>query len=230
MYSQGVSHIIGRAETEFGPGAPAQKTNELGLNSFLRLLIAQLEHQDPLNPKNDTEFIAQLAQFSSLEQLTYINKGIASMETLFNQQDLLGAVSFIGKEVTAGGYSLSKEGSRVSTLHFSLPEPSMDAFANIFDAHGNLLRTVHFGPRQAGKHEFVWDGQDHAGNAAKDGLYYVAMAAEGVHGQPVLVDMSVSGAVSGVSTQGGRTVLRLNDGREILLSEVREIIGRESGS
>ena len=226
MYAESISHIIGRAETDFNSGTTRKQ--DLDKDSFLRLLVTQLEHQDPLNPKNDTEFIAQLAQFSSLEQLTNINKSIGTIESTFNRQDLLGAVSFIGKEVTASGFSLSKEGSKVSVLHFSMKEPGTNTFANIFDSQGNLVRTAHFGPKQAGSYEYTWDGKDYAGNTLKDGVYYVYMAAEGVNGQPVFVDMTVSGQVAGISNQGGKTVLRLKDGREILLSDVKEIINPES--
>jgi flagellar basal-body rod modification protein FlgD len=229
MYSQNVGHIIGRAETDFST-AGATKRNDLDKDSFLRLLVAQLEHQDPLDPKSDTEFIAQLAQFSSLEQLTNINSSIVSMEKAMGRQDLLGAVSFIGKEVTATGYSLAKEGSKVSSLHFKLPEGSMHTFANIFDGQGNVVRTVNFGPKQAGIYEYTWDGKDYAGNTLKDGVYFVGMAAEGGNGQPVLIDMSVSGVVAGISNQNGQTVLRLKDGREIMLADVREIISPGSGS
>jgi flagellar basal-body rod modification protein FlgD len=225
MYSESVSHIIGGAERDFST-AGSSRTN-LDKDSFLRLLVAQLEHQDPLDPKSDTEFIAQLAQFSSLEQLTNINASIGGMESSFNRQDLLGAVSFIGKEVTASGYSLGKEGSKVSSLHFSIPDASMHTYANIFDAQGNLVRTANFGPKQPGSYDYTWDGKDYAGNTLKDGVYFVAMAAEGVNGQPVLVDMSVSGVVTGISNQNGQTVLRLKDGREIMLADVREIISPE---
>jgi flagellar basal-body rod modification protein FlgD len=70
-------------------------SNELGKDAFLRLLIAELSNQDPLNPMNDREFIAQMAQFSTLEQMTNMTKaleGISSMEPY-------SAVSYIGKLV-----------------------------------------------------------------------------------------------------------------------------------
>ena len=70
-------------------------TNELGKDAFLKLLIAELSNQDPLNPMSDREFIAQMAQFSSLEQMTNLNKTLESMAKL----DTYSAVNYVGKTV-----------------------------------------------------------------------------------------------------------------------------------
>lgn len=69
--------------------------NELGKDDFLKLLITQLTHQDPLEPVSDTEFIAQMAQFSTLEQMTNVAKGVESLLSITK----LNAQSYIGKEV-----------------------------------------------------------------------------------------------------------------------------------
>lgn len=82
-----------------------KKENELGKDAFLNLLITQLKNQDPLNPMKDQEFIAQLATFSNLEQLTNLNKSMGGLlehqEFQMKQQKLAMAVSMIGKEVAS---------------------------------------------------------------------------------------------------------------------------------
>ena len=75
----------------------------LGKDDFLNLLVAQLQHQDPLNPAESTEFTAQLAQFSSLEQLSNINDNLKNMELFQTSVTNSQAVSYIGKEITAKG-------------------------------------------------------------------------------------------------------------------------------
>jgi flagellar basal-body rod modification protein FlgD len=69
----------GTNATTATPPAGASRTDSMGSDAFLKLLVVQLQNQDPTSPQSNTEFIAQLATFSSLEQLTSINKAVTSM-------------------------------------------------------------------------------------------------------------------------------------------------------
>lgn len=200
------------------------QTKELDRQAFLNLLMAQLQHQDPLNPMEDKEFTAQLAQFSSLEQLGNINDGIKSLNEGSNRQDMLGAVSFIGKDIRAYGDSLSKEGEAVSKVYYELEEPVADMYVNIYDSYGVLVRTDKIGARQAGSYEFQWDGKDHNGSDLADGVYGVGIAAENADGEPVMVYTEVSGKVTGVSSESGIPMLRLSDGRSVSFFNIKEIV------
>ncbi|MFW6005566.1 MAG: flagellar hook assembly protein FlgD [Desulfonatronovibrionaceae bacterium] len=201
---------------------------ELGKMEFLELLMTQLENQDPLNPMDDKQFVAQLAQFSSLEQLTNISEGVTAMNQNNTQQDMVGAVGFIGKEIMAEGDEISKTEDGVSTMYYSLDDTAAKMYFNIFDGDGNMVRTVEMQARQAGEYEFKWDGKDYSGNLAPDGNYSVSIAAEGQNGEPVMVDSSVAGRVSGVQNVNGQPHLRLSDGRMINFNEVSEVVGAGS--
>lgn len=90
----------------------------------MKLLVEQLKVQDPLNPMDDKEFVAQLSQFSSLEQLTNISTGVSSLATIGNQQVALGAVGFIGKTVKAtGDYSVSRTACMIVLSFLPLHSP-----------------------------------------------------------------------------------------------------------
>ena len=78
-------------------------STDLSDTDFMTLLIAQLENQDPLNPMEDTDMLGELAQFSSLEQLTAVNETLESMAEAFNAQLVNSAVSFIGLDVRGRG-------------------------------------------------------------------------------------------------------------------------------
>jgi len=216
--------------------ATREPTRELDRMAFLNLLMAQLQHQDPLNPMEDTEFTAQLAQFSSLEQLNNINEGIQGLNESAGRQDVLGAVSFIGKEVRAYGTSVSKETdsatqeATVSKVYYDIEESVADMYVNIYDSYGILVRTEKIGARQAGSYEFQWDGKDHNGSPLSDGVYSVAIAAESSEGQPIMVYTEVSGKVSGVSTEGGMPIIRLADGRKVNFFNIKEIVGDGSST
>lgn len=224
---------IAGASSAIDPYATKERTNtkELDRQAFLNLLMAQLQHQDPLNPMEDKEFTAQLAQFSSLEQLNNINDGIKSLNEGSSRQDMLGAVSFIGKDIRAYGQSVSKEtdsttkAETISKVYYELEEPVADMYVNIYDSYGSLVHTEKVGARQAGSYEFKWDGKDSNGNKLADGVYGVGIAAENTEGKPVMVYTEVNGTVSGVSSESGIPMLRLTDGRSVSFFNIKEIVG-----
>ena len=102
--------------------------SDLGKAEFLQLLVTQFQYQDPLNPMEDKEFIAQLAQFSSLEQNMKLNENMENLLSLQQQQTVIGASNYIGKTVSARGYGVSWEpnstntGGRSSTVDWATGE------------------------------------------------------------------------------------------------------------
>ncbi len=216
-------NILGRAEQEFG-SLQVQGKSDLGKEDFLTLLVAQLSHQDPMNPMDDKEFVSQLSEFSSLEQLTNISTGIDEMNNSTGRQEMISAVSFIGKDVRAGGYGLSKADEKVSSLYFTITEPVANGFINIYDPNMNLVRTESIGTKQPGNYEYQWDGNDYQGQDMADGVYSVAMYAEGLDGNPVLISTEVSGTVAGIQTEGTTQYLRLSDGRIVRFTDVKEVV------
>lgn len=221
-----VSNLLGQYEKELEAAnyKATGSQSTLDKDAFLRLLVTQLEHQDPLNPMDDKEFIAQLAQFSSLEQMNNIAEGINNLVSLNKEDRMLGAVSFIGKEVLASGDSLSKEEESISKVYYSLDDVAKEVYVNVFDSFGNIVYSTSLGSRQPGEYEFIWNGKDFTGKEAANGVYGVTFAAEGVNGNPVLVDTEVSGKVSGVENTSTGTLLKLEDGRVVELTNIKEIV------
>lgn len=219
--------MLGRAESEFESYQqyPTSGKSDLGKDDFLNLLVEQLKNQDPLNPMEDKEFTAQLANFSSLEQLTEINEGIGDLTAGTQRQEMLNGVSFIGKEVMAAGEGLSKSGDHVSSMSFTLNESAFDVYVNIFDEYGNIVKTLEMGAMQQGEHSIDWDGADYNGSEVPDGIYYVSMAAENSEGEPILVNTEVSGTVKGVNVYSDGYYLQLEDGREVNMLEVQTVLG-----
>lgn len=226
------SNVIGKAEQEFDIYKQYRVTgnSDLGKDDFLKLLVTQLRYQDPLNPMEDKEFTAQMASFSSLEQLTNISKGIDTLSEGTQRQEMLNAVAFIGKEVLAAGDSVSKIGNYVSTLSFSIDEAAVDCYVNIFDQYNNIVETVELGSLAAGYYNVTWNGKDYAGNTMPDGIYSVAMAAESTSGQPILINTQVSGKVLGVRVEGSSYMLTLEDGREVSLLQIERVINPSSNT
>lgn len=213
-YSSGIDGILGQAEKEFASTSSSGNA-DLGKDAFLQLLVTQLSNQDPLNPMEDKEFVAELSQFSSLEQLTNLNEGMEDLIDATKRQDLISAVSFMGKEVTASGDVLSKSNGKVSDLSFTLEEDASALLINIIDESGNIVRTVDLDAMEAGTHTFSWDGLDYVGNEVEDGLYAAAVAAETSDGKIMLVSTEVSGVVEGIESSDGQYLLKLDNGRTV---------------
>ena len=198
------------APTE-APSAPAPPSQELGKDEFLRLLVAQLSNQDPLNPLEGHEFAAQLAQFSSVEQLVGVNEALAQqaqMSGLLAQSvNSSVAAGLIGKTVEAEGSTVQWDGTGEVTLGFELGAPSSGTVIEVRDEAGTLVRTIKRGGYESGTHKVAWDGNDDDGNRAAEGTYSFEVKAQDPEGEPVDVRTYLRGHVDRIQFgQGGITL------------------------
>ena len=223
-YVDTTGYLLGQQETRLEASNTPTHSDSLDQDAFLQILVAQLTNQDPLNPLEDTEMTSQLAEFSSLEQLTSINTGIEDLTSTMEQRDLISAVNFIGKSVRAEGYNISKEGTEASTIYYGFGETVSEITLNIYDSEGDIIRTEDLGSKQAGSYEYVWDGLDDNGEELPDGIYSVGILGTDVDGGSVLVSTEVSGIVSGVVNDNGTNYLRLKDGRYLNYLNVTEVV------
>ncbi len=228
-----IMNAMTNTSNEFSQAIANNKSDgdDLDKEAFMLLLVTQFQYQDPLNPMEDKEFIAQLSQFSSLEQLMNLNDSMNNLSAVTQGQEMINATSYIGKAVDVSGNVISKSTNTstgdvtVTGMLYALGEPASSAYLNIINTSGDTIRTITLPPLAAGQQpEFVWDGLDYNGNPAPDGLYQVAPAFINEDGTPIIdYDMVVEGMVSGVTTNNGVTYLTLADGRNTLLSEVRRV-------
>ena len=221
---------LGAQEERLAASNTPQNKTSLDQDAFLTILVAQLTHQDPLNPMEDAEMTSQLAEFSSLEQLTNINSGITALNDSMAQNDMLAAVSFIGKEIKAEGYKVSLNEGNASTIYYGFGETVTGIMMNIYDSEGAIVRTVELGSKDAGTYQYTWDGKDEGGNLLPDGQYGVGILGEDVGGDYVMVQTEISGRVDAVVNENGTQYLRLDDGRFISFLNVKEIVDPDASS
>ena len=188
----------------------------------MKLLLAQLQHQDPLDPTDSVEFTAQLAQFSSLEQLGNVNSNLEKLELYQASINNSQAVSFIGKEIVARGNSITVSGGQPVDLQFDLPSEAGTVTLSIYDANGEFVRTFDVANMAAGLHAVKWDGRDLNGNQVADGNYRFEMMAEDREGEPMAVTTYANGKVSGVTFSDNATYL-VTDDRKIPVGEVIQV-------
>lgn len=223
-YIDNTGVILGAQEERLAASNTPQHSSSLGQEDFLTILVAQLTHQDPLSPMEDTDMTSQLAQFSSLEQLTSINDGIKDLGSSMAQSDMLSAVSFIGKEVKAEGYKISINDGNVSSIYYGFGEPVSSILMNIYDTDGGIIRSIELGSKEAGSYQYEWDGKNENGQVMPDGSYGVGILGEDIEGQAVMVQTEISGTVDAVVNEDGTQYLRLKDGRYLNFLNVKEIV------
>ena len=158
-------------------------TSEKGVvdkDEFLMLLVTQLQNQDPLNPMDYNEFTAQLAHFSSLEQLYNVNSNLETLngwqKGVFNEN----LFSFIGKSVKCYDNSIDLVEGNENQLNFNLNSPATGIYASIYNSQGELIREItQLGTYAAGGHSIAWDGLDGHGNLLGNGKFTFEVQAIG---------------------------------------------------
>lgn len=201
----------------------AQTSSALGKDSFLQLLVAQLQYQDPLDPVENTDFTAQLAQFSSLEALTEINDSMDQVNSLQGSLNNMQALSFIGKEVNAQGDIIHYTGEDIP-IDFTLDDNAAEVVVSIYSEDGTLVKSVDLGDAAKGNREYVWDGTDSSGETVSAGRYTFTVEAVDYEGLAVGSTSYASGEVTGVRYDNGTTYLIIGD-KEVAISDVEKISG-----
>lgn len=197
-------------------------SKQMGRDEFLTLLTAQIEQQDPLNPPSNHEFVAQLAQFSALEQQVQTNEKLDHVRN--SQQSMANGQlsSLIGKEIKTTGTSMVIDGGVVPELNFELGSDASEVTVTIVDENGQAVDAVPLAGLRAGKHNIDWDGIDPDGVKVPDGRYTLEIEAIDASGNTVSARSLSSGKVLGVTFQNGYPELILDSGR-ILPSEIISI-------
>jgi flagellar basal-body rod modification protein FlgD len=212
--------INGVQSTGTGSIAGTNASREtLGKDDFLRLLVAQLQAQNPLNPMDSTAFTAQLAQFSSLEELQNLNKGLNELKSSQASVNSTLAVSYMGKTVKAVGNSFEVTGGAPNSALYALPSDAVAVYTYIYDGNGNLVDTAIRDATPRGEYPLDWDGTDSQGNSLPDDSYTFEILATDVLGRTTQPTGYTSGTVSGVTYRDGAAYLLLGS-REIPVSNV----------
>ncbi len=230
---------------------PTQRTvsTELGKDDFLKLFITRLQNQDPLSPSEDGTFIAELAQFSSLEQMNNINDTLASgmglaeyltplskldeIHTLLSgSQDvnLLGAqtinnmmaANLIDRTVVWQSNAIAMGDSGEVEINYDLESAANSVAVSIYNEAGQIVRVLSTGAEGAGSHSLTWDGKDANGGRLPSGNYGYQIIAVDAAGEQWHPGVSFQGKVDGVKYFDGQPYLDV-DGVLVSLADVQEI-------
>ena len=192
----------------------------LGKDQFLNLLVTQLKNQDPLSPLQAHEFAAQLAQFSSVEQLTQLNDAMAQQQQSLVLSTLLSKTSFsaalLGRQIVAVGDRVAIPADGAGRVRVEIGGAGGVATLHLRDASGNLVATRDLGPLPPGRQTLTLPSN------LPQGTWTYDVTVKGADGKEVPATTYTMGVVDGVSFQDGRIVLRIG-AIEIPLDDLAEV-------
>jgi len=205
----------------------------LGKDDFLKLLITQLRYQDPLEPMKGTEFAAQLAQFSSVEQLSNINTNLT--QTLATNQLMTQSIgnslaaTMIGKGVKASANEFQFTGTGSAQLGYTLPVAAAEVSVRVYDSTGTLVRTITNAGTDKGDSTVVWDGTNDSGQTMAEGKYTFKVDALDSSKAALTATPFLYGTISAVRFTSAGTMFVV-DGVEIPVSQILELLnGKGNG-
>ncbi len=211
---------------EYGQKNQREVNKDLGKTEFLELLVAQLNNQNPLDPQDNGEFVAQLAQFSTLEGIEKLNDSMGDILTGVHSSQTLQASSLVGRKVIFASDTTLVDTAETFKGSVLIPQSSSNVGVSIYDDAGTLVARINMGAQEAGNQSFMWDGRNSDGELLPPGKY--SFKAEGsFNGQTEGLYTMLPANVDSVtlSPQGGEMLLNLAGLGPVPLSQV-QIIGQ----
>ncbi len=197
---------------------------ELGQSDFLALLSAQLANQDPLSPVDNKEFITQMSQFASLDSLQTLVDQFDGLSSSLTSNQALQASALVGRNVlVSGDQGFLGEGGVVAG-QLNLESTTANIHFEIRDAAGQVVRSIEVGTQAAGDIDFIWDGNNNAGEPMAPGMYTIAAFGQ-VGGAAEQLPTSIISRVESVSlgNADGRILVNLTGLGQVDFNEIKEI-------
>jgi flagellar basal-body rod modification protein FlgD len=214
-------NTVQSAATTSTLSTPAPTTAASSEDRFLKLLVAQMQNQDPLNPMDNAQVTSQMAQISTVQGIEKLNTTLASLLGGVNSAQPLQAASLVGHNVLAPGSSLilqngDAEGGAV------LAQGVDSLIVTIKDSTGRVLHTADLGAQPAGTTRFSWDGSTDSGVAAVNGIYQFSLSGQAA-GQNVTPDPLTVGQVTSVTPGDKGVTLGVGGLGDYSLTQIKQI-------
>jgi flagellar basal-body rod modification protein FlgD len=210
------------ADQAASQAAKGNTTGTLGQADFLKLMTAQMKNQDPFNPTDNTQMIAQMAQFSSVAGIAEMNTTLKAMAERLGGTSTSDAVSYVGRTVLTAGTTAYPRTSGGIAGAIELEGATTATSVTISDATGNVMRTMDLGARDGGTVTYDWDGTDGQGNAVGTGPFTVTVHASNA-GTSVRAQSLVWAPVESVTMTGSEPTLSVAGLGPVALSAVRQV-------
>jgi flagellar basal-body rod modification protein FlgD len=211
-----VGGLDGFAALAAGGGGAAPTRNEAGsAERFLKLLVAQMQNQDPLNPMDNAQITSQMAQINTVSGIETLNKTVQGLNSQFVQMQALQGAALVGREITLQGDRLAVHGG-VGSAGFELAGTADRVKVEILSPAGHVLDTLDLGALSAGRHPFEWPAASQPDGAKLRFRVVASAGTVAVPATPLMRDR-----VEAVGVVGDRLVLETQRNGEVAYTDVR---------
>ncbi len=145
----------------------------LGKDDFMKLLLVELQHQDPTEPMDSEKILTQTSQLAGLEASENTNKSLEDLAKSLGNSQQFSTIAAIGKTADLGSDAIANDEGKSSTFEVYFPNAIHQGSVEISDGDGNIVKTLDVGTNEAGVYQFTWDGTDANGNFTDSGIYHV---------------------------------------------------------
>lgn len=217
------SYLNGLSIENKTPAAPDKAAADKDM--FMKLMLAQMKNQNPLNPQDGAEFVAQLAQFTQVEGIGKLNTSVQDIATLYRSTQTLQATALVGRSVQVPGNTNQYDGINAMTGVISEGQPATNVNMTVKDNKGAVVASYSLGDITGSETPFTWNGKDQAGNQMSPGNYTVSI--EGlVNNKRTALNTGMNVRVNSVSITDNMGGMKLNlaNGTSVKSDAIKQIL------
>ncbi len=193
----------------------------LGKDDFLKLLLVELQHQDPTEPMDSEKILSQTSQLATLESAQNTNDALEKLATSLGASQQFSTIAAIGKTADLGSNAIGHDKGSASTFEVYFPEEVSAGTIEVLDGDGNIVSTLNVEPNPAGVYQFDWDGTLGNGSAAESGVYYITASYTNGNGDALTTRMGAY-PIESVRFEDGVTLVKVGSAY-VPLENIREI-------
>lgn len=201
-----------------GTTSSSTSSTQASADRFLKLLVTQLQNQDPLNPMDNAQMTSQMAQINTVQGIEKVNESIQAMSSQFVQMQAMQGAALVGREVLVSGNNLSVTNGKAEAA-FELSGAADSVKVEVLSSAGRVVDTIDLGAETSGKHSFSWTPPSSV--SSTEGLTFRVKATSG--SSSVAVTTLTTDKVAAVSTSGTTLNLELESGKTVAYSDVKAV-------
>jgi flagellar basal-body rod modification protein FlgD len=195
--------------------------NILGKDDFMKLLLVELQHQDPTEPMDSEKILSQTSQLATLEASENTNKALSDLAASLGNSQQFSTIAAIGKTADIGSNAVVLDEGSDTTFEVYFPDDVERGNVEILDVNGNILKTLDVGTNPKGVYQFTWDGTDSSGNAVNSGIYYSTASYTNPNGDALTTRVGAY-PIESVRFENGETFVKVGS-NYVPLSQIVEV-------